>query len=100
MKLLFNEYVGTTPDPLHADAGIISRGVLAHGKRQMLSDPLLILPQAFGECLQPSCPGCIVVRGIHNACVVSFQSQFPAEIIVPTERGAVSTLTNKYLKQP
>lgn len=41
MKLLFNEYVETTPDPLHEDAGITSRGALAHRERQMLSDPKL-----------------------------------------------------------
>ena len=61
MKLLFNEYVETTQDPLHADAGTISRGALAHGERQMLSDPLLILPQAFGECLQPSWYGLLFI---------------------------------------
>ena len=36
MKLLFNESVGTTPDPLRADAGVISRDPLAHRERQTL----------------------------------------------------------------
>ena len=61
MKLLFNESVGITLAPLRADAGIISRDALAHGERQTLSDPPLILPQASGECLQPSLYGLLFI---------------------------------------